>query len=172
MNWLDWALVTLLILSSIVGLTRGFFKEIFALIIWVIAIVCANVFSHQLEPLLTPFIASPSLRALAAFSGVGITVLILGALINYLISLFTDSSGMSAINHFLGMLFGFIRGVLIIFVLLIYLPNYIPVKQYAWFQQAQTISYFVPYQALVKNAASDLTHGAAQVVAKFSATKK
>lgn len=164
MNWADWAILVVLTLSSVISLARGFIKEALSLVIWIVALVVANVFSNRLEVLLTNTISTPSLRAMAAFLLVFIGVLLLGALINFCIGLIVKATGLSGTDRLLGMLFGFARGLLIVMLLLIYVPNYVPIKNDPWFQQSTLILYFSPYQAAVQNGISGVTSWVIQLL--------
>jgi membrane protein required for colicin V production len=157
MNWADWAIVIVLTLSSVISLTRGFIKEALSLVIWIVALVVANVFSNRLEVFLTNVISTPSLRSMAAFALIFIGVLLVGALLNFLIGLIVKATGLSGTDRLFGMLFGFARGVLIVLVFLIYVPSYVPIKNDPWFQQSSLIPYFSPYQSAVQNGLGSLT---------------
>jgi len=170
MNWADWAIVIVLTLSSVISLARGFIKEAMSLVIWVVALVVANVFSHRLEVFLVNTISTPSLRAMTAFLLVFIGVLLLGALLNFLIGLIVKATGLSGTDRLFGMLFGFVRGLLIVMIFLIYVPNYVPIKKDSWFQESQLIPYFSPYEAAVKNGLDSVTAWVVSLLKKPEAT--
>ncbi|MFO1388979.1 CvpA family protein [Cellvibrio sp.] len=170
MNGADWAIVIVLTLSSVISLVRGFIKEALSLVIWVVALVCANVFSHRLEEFLVNTISTPSLRAMTAFLLVFVGVLFLGALINFLIGLIVKATGLSGTDRLIGMVFGFARGVLLVMMFLIYVPNYVPVTKDSWFQQSQLIPYFSPYQAAVQNGINGITSWVVSLLRKPEAT--
>jgi membrane protein required for colicin V production len=157
MNWADWAIVIVLTLSSVISLARGFIKEALSLVIWIVALVVANVFSNRLEFLLTDAISTPSLRAITAFILIFIAVLLIGALINFCIGLIVKATGLSGTDRLLGTVFGFVRGVFIIMIFLIYVPKYVPIKDDPWFQQSNLIPYFSPYGPAVQNATASVT---------------
>jgi len=157
MNWADWAIVIVLTLSSVISLARGFIKEALSLIIWIVALVVANVFSNRLEIFLIDLISTPSLRSMAAFALVFIGVLLIGAVLNFLIGLIVKATGLSGTDRLFGVLFGFARGVFIVLVFLIYVPSYVPIKNDPWFQQSSLIPYFSPYQSVVQTGLSNLT---------------
>lgn len=157
MNWADWAIVIVLTLSSVISLARGFIKEALSLVIWIVALVVANVFSSRLEIFLINAISTPSLRAMAAFLLVFIGVLLIGALLNFLIGLIVKATGLSGTDRLFGMLFGFVRGLLIVMIFLIYVPNYVAIKNDPWFRQSQLIPYFSPYQSAVQNGINGIT---------------
>ena len=158
MNWADWVIVVLLALSCVLSLARGFIKEAFSLVIWLLALVVANLFSHRLEPVLAGLIATPSLRAISAFMLLFIAVLLIGALLNYCLGLIVKASGLSGTDRLLGLMFGMVRGLFVVLLVLIYVPKYVPIDQDAWFRESQLIPYFLPYEQPVKNAIDHSSH--------------
>lgn len=151
MNWADWAIVVILTLSSLISLARGFIKEAFSLFIWVAALITANLFSYRLEQQLVDTIATPSLRAMAAFAGIFVAVLILGAIVNYLVGMLVKATGLSGTDRLLGMCFGLVRGLLIVLIVLIYVPSFVPIKKDPWYQESSLIPYFLPYESAVRD---------------------
>lgn len=166
MNWADWAIVVILTLSSLISLARGFIKEAFSLFIWVAALVAANFFSHRLEHLLLNSIATPSLRAMTAFAGIFIAVLIVGALLNYLVGMLVKATGLSGTDRVLGVCFGLIRGLLIILILLIYVPSFVPIKKDPWYQESTLIPYFEPYETPVRTLAGQISGWLSSLMSK------
>lgn len=167
MNWADWAIIVILTLSSVISLARGFIKEALSLVIWVAAMVIANVFSNRLEPLFTNIIETPSLRTMAAFAAVFLAVLLLGALLNFALGMVVKATGLSGTDRLIGMLFGFVRGLFIVMLLLIYLP----VKNDPWYAQSTLIPYFSPYETAVKNVTGEMTRWLLNLVSKSESTK-
>ncbi len=166
MNWADWVIIAILTISCLIGLVRGFFKEVFSLVIWIAAVIIANLFSDRLALLLVNIIATPSLRAMTAFLAIFVAVLLIGMLINYGVNLLVNATGLSVSNRLLGMCFGFVRGFFIVMILLIYLPSFIPVKKDSWFQQSLVIPYLVPYEAAVKRMTGEISHWLLNFMAK------
>jgi membrane protein required for colicin V production len=101
--------------------------------------------------------STPSLRAITAFILVFIGVLLIGALLNFFIGLIVKATGLSGTDRLLGTVFGFVRGVFIVMIFLIYVPKYAPIKSDPWFQQSSLIPYFSPYEATVQNATAGIT---------------
>src|SRR5687768_11733671 len=48
LNWIDYIVITLLAISTIVGLMRGFLKEVISLLTWIVAFAAAVLFSGRL----------------------------------------------------------------------------------------------------------------------------
>lgn len=171
MNWADWAIVVILTLSSLISLVRGFVKEAFSLVIWIVALVAASAFNSRLDPFLENSISTPSIRAMAAFGLIFIAVLLLGALLNYCVGLIVKATGLSGTDRLIGMLFGFARGLFIVISLLVYIPAYVPIKNDPWFQQSTLIPYFMPYETAVKHATGEVTQWVLHLMSDSNGSK-
>jgi uncharacterized membrane protein required for colicin V production len=88
MNWADWTIVVILVLSSLISIKRGFVKEALSLATWILAVIIALFFSERLAVLLTDSITTPSVREVVAFAILFIATLLVGAMVNYLIGEF------------------------------------------------------------------------------------
>ena len=86
MAWIDIAIVALIVLSAVLSLFRGFVKEALALASWLVALWIAMIFYEDVAGVLAKWISEPSLQKIIAFSILFITVLLIGAVINYLAS--------------------------------------------------------------------------------------
>src|SRR5205085_9070962 len=53
MNWFDYLLLIILILSILGGFGRGFIREILSLLTWIAAFIIATLFSHTLAAVFT-----------------------------------------------------------------------------------------------------------------------
>lgn len=147
MNWADWAIVGILALSSGIGLIRGFVKEAFSLAVWVAAVVIAKTFSPQLAVLLSNAIQTPSLRELAAFATLFVLTLIVGAMANYLMGALVKMTGLSGTDRLLGVLFGVVRGFIIVMLIIVFLPAILPVDQDPWWQQSLLVEYLLQFES-------------------------
>ena len=68
MNWVDWAFIAVLTVSTLISLWRGFAREALSLLGWVAAFVLANLFADRLSDLLIQFIDNEPARYMAAFA--------------------------------------------------------------------------------------------------------
>ena len=59
MIWVDYAIIGLILISSVIGLLRGFIREAFSLVIWVIAIWVGLTFSREFSSFLDGIISYP-----------------------------------------------------------------------------------------------------------------
>ncbi|HCP04805.1 MAG TPA: colicin V production CvpA, partial [Pseudomonas sp.] len=128
--------------SALISLTRGFVKEALSLLTWVIAGLVAWLFGGALAELLVPYIETPSLRVIAACSILFVMTLLLGGLVNYLISQLVKATGLSGTDRFLGMVFGAARGALLV-VVAVGLLSLAPVEADAWWRESVVIPHFL-----------------------------
>jgi membrane protein required for colicin V production len=141
-SWVDWAIIAIIAISSLISLSRGFVKEALSLLTWIIAGVVAWMFGGALSQHLGEFIETPSARVIAACAMLFIVTLLVGALVNYLIGELIRVTGLSGTDRFLGMVFGAARGGLLV-VVLIGLLSLAPVQQDPWWQQSTLLPHFL-----------------------------
>lgn len=143
-------MVAIIVVSSLISLSRGFVKEALSLLTWIVAGAVAWMFGGALAQHLGEYIQTPSARIIAACALLFIATLLLGALVNYLIGELIRVTGLSGTDRFLGMVFGGARGVLLV-VLLVGLLSLAPVQQDPWWQQSVLMPHFLMVADWSKN---------------------
>ncbi len=140
-GWADWTIIGIIVASTLISLIRGFVREALSLATWAIAAWVGFKFSLPFSKLLPAFIHSPTIRNVTAFAILFLATLIVGVLINILISTLVNKTGLSGTDRLLGMCFGVARGVLLVAVIVL-LVNMTQVKKDEWFEQSQLIPHF------------------------------
>ena len=139
MATVDIVIIAIVVLSSLFGILRGLVKEALSLFFWVAAGVLAGMFDEVVAYQLTDLIAAAPVRQVAAFAIIFVGTVFLGGLITNLISKLTNAAGLEGTDRSLGALFGLIRGVIIV-TLIVMLT-----AQFQFTQQAYGKSLSVPY---------------------------
>jgi len=141
MAWFDIAILAVILISTLISLVRGFVKESISLATWIIAGFIAITYYLVLSDYLLPYIDSPTISQAAAFATLFISTLIVGAIINFMVSQLVTRTGLSGTDKMLGMIFGAARGVLIISMIVLF-AGLTPMPSEAWWQQSNLVEYF------------------------------
>lgn len=141
MIWVDFVIIGIIVLSAGISIIRGFFKEVLSLASWVLAFWVAVSFAPNLSTLLTDYITTPSSRLFAAFFALFVITLILGTLVNYLISTVVEKTGLTGTDRSLGLIFGILRGVGIVTILVLIAAT-TPMPSDCWWQNSLLLDYF------------------------------
>jgi len=119
MALVDIIFLVILAISALLGVLRGLVKEALSLASWFAAIVAGTLFSAELADMMVNLINNASLRRIAAFAILFIVVIFAGTLTSNLISKLTQAAGLKGADRTLGGLFGILRGMIIVLVLVL-----------------------------------------------------
>jgi len=116
MTIFDYAVLTIIGLSVIFSVMRGMVREVLAILGWVAAFYVGRTYTDQLLPMMPADIPTESLRVLAAFLVLFLATLLLASLLAIVISTIFKKIGLGWLNRLLGAVFGVLRGLLIVCV--------------------------------------------------------
>src|SRR6202795_146728 len=140
MTGADLALVLVLLASTIMGLLRGFVREAASLVFWVVAIWAAWKFGPLVEPHLGGLLADPSVAPWVGRLCVLVLVLLMGWVVGMLLSYFTRSLGLGAMDRVIGLLFGILRGMVLVGLLIIG-GELLHLNQEEWWSRSKLVPY-------------------------------
>nr|WHW29675.1 putative CvpA family protein [uncultured bacterium] len=143
MGWPDFIIIGLVLVSVVVGLLRGFVKEVFSLLIWVAAFLVAQNYTENVAGWLEGSVSLPSARMAIGFAGLFFVTLLIGGLLNYLIGQLVEKTGLSGTDRLVGAAFGIIRGLAVVVALLI-MASFTPLKSDPWWSESPLIQRLLP----------------------------
>jgi membrane protein required for colicin V production len=149
MTLFDYFAIAIVGISLLLGLMRGAVKEVFSLASWIVAFIVAKLFSVPFAQILESAIANSSLRLLTAFIILFIFTLIVMGLISMLIATAIKKIGLGPLDRLLGAIIGFLRGVVIMLVLVI-LGGMTALPQQSDWRNALTSGWFETLARAVK----------------------
>ena len=143
MSEVDWVILAIIVVSSLVSFVRGFFKEAVSLATWAGAIAITLLFTSRFATLLPrdtfeSAAARHIISALVLFFG----AMFIGGLVNWLFRKAVGPSTLGFTDRLLGILFGAARGMLIVAIIVL-LSNLVPtLKQEVWWQESALLPRF------------------------------
>ena len=143
LHWIDYAIIAILAVSALTGLVRGFIKEIVALSVWVAAGWLAFVYAKPVSGWLGAYIHDKSAQVVLAYIVIIVGTLIIGGILNTILSFMMHHSGLSGTDRLLGLGFGAVRGVFVVALIMVVVRiSALPEDEYR--KQSQLYDYFTP----------------------------
>lgn len=121
LNWFDIVVISILGLSALVSILRGFIREIISIVTWLVAIIVALKYALPASDSFSQIIESSTARYIVAFIIILFGVLILGIIVNSILRRLMKKSSVSVLDRLLGFFFGVGRGILLVGLILLLL---------------------------------------------------
>jgi len=140
MNFADYLILITLLISVALGFFRGFLREAIGLLSWLGGLWLAWHYAEALEPYLGGQLAKSPYNVWAARGILLLGILVVGWLIGNIVSYFMTQSGLSLmLDRLIGVVFGFIRGVVLVAVAVL-LAREVDLQETSWWRS----SYLLP----------------------------
>ncbi|MDH5187592.1 MAG: CvpA family protein [Rhodospirillaceae bacterium] len=140
MTMFDVAVIAVLAVSGVLAFARGFVHEVLSIAGWVGAFFAAMYGTPLLKPLMLQVINDEFFASLALGAIIFISTLIILSMLTKSISRRVKDSALGALDRSLGVLFGFLRGAIIVCLAYIALEWVIPAdEQGPWVREAKAI---------------------------------
>ncbi len=119
MTGFDFTVIAIVILSALLGWWRGVVYEVLSLLGWIVAYITARLFAISAAPYMPDVLDTEASRIAAAFVVLFIVILIVAGIAAGLLSKLVKWVGLVRLDRSLGTLFGMLRGVLVVLVLIL-----------------------------------------------------
>jgi membrane protein required for colicin V production len=119
MTGADVVILLVLLSSTLIGMLRGFVREASSLVFWVLAIWAAWKFGAMVEPHLGGLLAGPAIAPWVGRIVVLVLVLLVGWAVGMLLGYFTRGLGLGPLDRVIGLMFGIVRGIVLVGLLVI-----------------------------------------------------
>lgn len=136
-NAADWAILSILGLSILLSLWRGFVREAISLAGWIASFIIANLFVGEMATLLSPWIVNVTGRYVAAAAILFVGTLVMVGVLGKMAAQVVRVTGLTVLDRVLGTAFGVTRGLIVVLVLVYLLRHLAPPQNLVWLDQAQ-----------------------------------
>ena len=114
MRWIDFVIIGVVFISCFISLIRGFVREALSLASWVISFLIAWNLHGGFARFFQTSIESTNLRLVVAFFILFVLSLIMFAVVNFFASKMVQRTGLTGVDRTIGVIFGFLRGILLV----------------------------------------------------------
>ncbi len=164
-NAADWTVISVLGLSMLLSLWRGFVREAISLAGWIAAFVIANMFVGEMATFLAQWIVNVTGRYVAAYALLIVGTLVIAGVLGKLGAQVVKVTGLTLLDRLLGTAFGFVRGIIIVLVLVYLIRHLAPPQNLLWLDQAQLMPHLDMLAQWVQLIFSNYYSGQGPVIA-------
>jgi membrane protein required for colicin V production len=141
MNAADWAIVVVVLVSTITAAFRGFFHQAFGMAGLVVGYLLAAWLYPRMAAWFAPHLNSPLLADMLGFGAIFLAVVVVAAIIGRVARWAMKEAGLSLIDRLLGALLGLVKGSLFVAILLMGMTAFTPSSP--WLEGSHLAPYFL-----------------------------
>lgn len=125
-TWLDFLLLTIMLVSGVLAMIRGFFREVLSVVAWATAAAATVLLYDKLLPTAEANLGAGTGAKVAVILGVFLATLLVASIITARVSNMVLDSRIGALDRTLGLVFGLARGLLIVVVAFFLFTWFVP----------------------------------------------
>jgi membrane protein required for colicin V production len=138
-TWLDIILITVMLISALLAMIRGFMREILSIASWGIAAVVTLYSYSKLLPFAKTYFNNDIVSAGVVIGGTFLGTLLIVSVITVRFSDMVLDSRVGALDRTMGFLFGLARGLIIVVVAFLFFARLVPDRsQPEWVRSAKS----------------------------------
>ncbi|MFV1982333.1 MAG: CvpA family protein [Thiohalomonadales bacterium] len=141
----DYVILGIIIASMLISIIRGFVKEALSLVGLILAGFIAYFFSDGFADLFLTSISDATVRGLVAAIILLVLSLVVSGVINFFAGQLVKRTGLSGTDRFIGIIFGLLRGVVFIVVVVLIAIQLVTIpklNEIVWWQNSVMIQNF------------------------------
>ena len=123
MNWLDFVLLAIIVITAILGLVKGLMKQVIGLAAVIAGLVLASLYYRSAGAIFRAFIHNDLVGNFLGFVAIFVAVLLIGAVLAWLATK-AMIGPLAFVNRLLGGAFGLIKSILICGILIFAMTSF------------------------------------------------
>lgn len=140
MNSIDLVILLVIAASTLLAFWKGFVQQLLSFLGWIVALLAARMLGQQVAPVFSSLLSDPGLQLAAAYIAITIIVLLASKVVSSAFGTLVQKVGLGSIDRFLGMLFGVLRGLIIV-VLVVAVTSLTDLRNHQLWQQSMLLPY-------------------------------
>jgi len=141
LNPVDLSILGIILLSALIGVIRGFFREVLSLAGLVFGAWAGFIYGPVLAPLVPRLVDVQALHVFMTGLLLAIAVVLLSSALSWVVCKLVSRAGLSGLDRLLGFGFGTARGALVVTALVLVL-GLTSIPREPWWQHAVLVTYF------------------------------
>lgn len=152
---IDFLIIFLIFLFTLIGLIRGFIYEILSITVWIITFYITSYYYNKFS-IYFIFIDKQIIRNVISVTILSLSTFIVSSIINNFINFLVSYAGLSIFNKILGGIIGMIKGIFMIVLIIFMMNNFTKINKYPIWKQSFLISQFSDLGRIIYNNIKDI----------------
>lgn len=140
MNYIDVGMSLLVGLSVLLAFWKGFVEQLLSLVGWVAAFLASTRLGEQVAPMFAQWVVDPSVQLVVAYVVIALVVWLASKVVSKALGTLVQKIGLGQLDRLLGVLFGAIRGVVLV-VLLVAIASLTDLRFHSEWETSQLMPY-------------------------------